>query len=368
MYSFKFTIIGAGVVGLAVARALSYSFNNENDILVIERENTFGKGISSRNSGVVHSGLYYPTGSLKHKLCIIGRRKIYQYCDQKNIQYNKCGKLIIAINEDEISQIHSLYDRSVENGIENVYLIDKKSIGKLESETAAREGLLLKETGIIDSHSLMKSFEYEIKENNGTILYQTTVTAIEKHKYSYLFNLMDGTVFDSEFVINCAGLDAVKMAGLLKMPLPSFYPCKGTYFGYSKKMNVSHLIYPVPEKNLTGLGVHATIDLEGRLRFGPDVEYFNSIDDYSVNEDKLESFYQSAKRIFPAISKEYLFPEMAGIRPKLQGPGDSKIKDFYIKDESELGFPNFINLLGIESPGLTSSMAIGDYVLKLIYQ
>lgn len=368
MYSFRCTIIGAGVVGLAVAHALSYSFNKENDLLVIEKEETFGKGTSSRNSGVIHSGLYYPTGSLKHKLCISGRRKLYNYCDKKNIYYNKCGKLIVAINNDEISELYKLYDRALINEVENIDLINKKMLDKLETEISGQEALLLKETGIINSHSLMKACEYDIKENNAIILYQTRVTAIKQEKNYYKIKLNDGTVFNSEYVINSAGLDAIKIAGLLEINKPDFYPCKGSYFGYSKKINVSHLIYPVPEKNLTGLGVHATIDLDGRLRFGPDVEYVNSTEDFSVDKAKLDSFYKSAKKIFPSISKEHLFPEMAGIRPKLQGPNDCTVKDFYIKEEKDQGFPKFINLLGIESPGLTSSMAIGDYVLNLIRQ
>ncbi len=362
---FRFTIIGAGVVGLAIARRISADFKEDSDVLVIEKEESFGKGISSRNSEVIHSGIYYPAGSLKHRLCVQGRRMLYDYCEQKGVPLKKCGKLIVATEEEELPALEKLYAQVARNNIENVLRLDRKDSIELEPDIRVVSALFSKETGILDTHSFMKSLEGEISDNNGTIVYGSSVVSIGHNAGLYSLTLADGTRFTSECVINSTGLYATAVSELLGMEPVKLYPCKGTYFSYVGLHRCRHLIYPVPHASLTGLGMHATIDLGGRLKLGPDVEYIDSIDDYAVDKEKKDDFCKAAKRIFKTLDYENLSPDMAGIRPKIQGPHDEEIKDFYIEEESEKGFPKFINLLGIESPGLTSALAIGQYVSDL---
>ncbi len=362
---FKYTVIGAGVVGLSIARALVDAGNDNSDLLVVEKEKTFGCGISSRNSEVIHSGLYYREGSLKHRLCVRGRMLLYDYCARKDIPHKKCGKLIIATGPDEEKELEWLRIQAEKNNVENVLPLDRKESLGLEPHINVTASLFVKETGIVDSHSLMKALEYDVKQNNGIVLYNSAVVLLCRDD-RYEIELNDGTRFSSEYVINAAGLSATTMAGMLGVTVPMLYPCKGSYFSYSGPVRCTHLIYPVPEKKLTGLGVHATIDMGGRIRFGPDTEYVSSSDDYAVGNEKKKYFYRSAEKIFPEIAYDDLHPDTAGIRPKIQRPDDPEVKDFYIREESDKGFPRLVNLVGIESPGLTSSMAIGEYVKDII--
>jgi L-2-hydroxyglutarate oxidase LhgO len=365
---FKFTIIGAGVVGLAIAERIAREFQGDADVLVVEKEHSYGRGCSSRNSEVIHSGIYYPTASLKHKLCVKGRRMLYDYLTKKQIPYDRCGKLIIATGTDELDALERLSQQAEENGIENVAKLTKDQVLKLEPDINVTAALLSKETGIFDTHSFMKSLVSAIGNKCGTILYSNEVVSLD-YDYdadAYSLSLSDGTSFSSEYVINSGGLFATQISKFLGIEPVRLYPCKGDYFSYIGVHRCRHLIYPVPHKSLTGLGVHATIDLNGRLKFGPDAEYIDNIADYTVSADKREHFFQSAKKIFKDIKYDELSPDMAGIRPKIQGPNDNDVKDFYIKDEAENGFNKFINLLGIESPGLTASLAIGEYVFNLI--
>jgi L-2-hydroxyglutarate oxidase LhgO len=364
---FKYTIIGAGVVGLATARALTDPGNADGDLLVVEQERTFGRGISSRNSEVIHSGLYYREGSLKQRLCVRGRRLLYDYCAQKDIPHEKCGKLIIATCPDEEAELEWLRIQAEKNNVENVVPLDRKESLSLEPHINVTASLFVKETGIVDSYSLMKALEYDVKQNNGTVLYNAAVVSL-RHDDRYEIELNDGTRFSSEYLINAAGLSAPSITGMLGVAVPLLYPCKGSYFSYSGPLRCRHLIYPVPEKKLTGLGVHATIDMNGRIRFGPDTEYINCTDDFTVRADKKEYFYRSAKKIFPEIIIEDLHPDTAGIRPKIQGPDDPEVKDFYIREERDKGFPRLVNLMGIESPGLTSSIAIAEYVNDIVHK
>lgn len=361
---FKYTVIGAGVVGLAVARALAEA-GSGGDLIVVEKEKTFGCGTSSRNSEVIHSGIYYRQGSLKQRLCVRGRELLYDYCERRDIPHKKCGKLIIATCREEEAELEWLLAQAGKNDVENVVLLDKSESLELEPHINVTASLHLKETGIIDSRSLMKAMAYDVKRNGGSLLYNAPVVSMRRDGL-YELELGDGSRFSSECVINAAGLHATAMAGMMGVPVPSIHPCKGSYFSYSGKLRCSRLVYPVPEKKLTGLGVHATIDMDGRMRFGPDTEYINGIDDFSVSDSKKEYFFRSAKKIFPAIISDHLHPDSAGIRPKLQGPEDPEVKDFYIREERDAGFPRLVNLIGIESPGLTSSMAIGEYVKELV--
>ncbi|HNW27250.1 MAG TPA: NAD(P)/FAD-dependent oxidoreductase [Spirochaetota bacterium] len=362
---FKYTIIGAGVVGLAVARALAEAGSDGGDLLVVEKEKTFGCGISSRNSEVIHSGIYYREGSLKQRLCVRGRKLLYDYCARRNIPHKKCGKLIIATCPEEEAELEWLRIQAGKNGVENVALLDTYESIMLEPHINVTASLYLKETGIVDSHSLMKAMAYDVQQNGGSLLYNSPVVSLRQDKH-YVLELGDGSRFSTEYVINAAGLHATALAGMAGISVPPIHPCKGSYFSYTGKIRCSHLVYPVPEKKLTGLGVHATIDMDGRIRFGPDTEYIGSIDDFSVSDSKKDYFYRSAKKMFPSIVPDELHPDTAGIRPKLQGPDGKEVKDFYIREESDAGFPHLVNLVGIESPGLTSSMAIGEYVKDLV--
>ncbi len=366
MLSFRCTVIGAGAVGLAVARALASRHRGENDVLVVEQGRSFGTGISSRNSEVVHSGLYYPNGSLKHRLCVEGRRALYQYCEAKGVPFNKCGKLVVAADAAEEPELDILFEQGRRNGIENVERLTGGQAAALEPDVRASAALFLAETGIFDTHSYMKALESDIAADNGTVSYDSEVVALERSGSGYVLRLRSGEEFGSAIVVNCGGLGAPDIARMVGLEPEAMHPCKGSYFAYSGGHRVTHLVYPIPEKGLTGLGVHATIDLAGRLRFGPDVEYVASTDDFTVDERKLEAFQGAARRLFPAIDAARLAPDQAGVRPKLQGPGDGEVRDFVIRDEIGRGFPGFVDLLGIESPGLTASLAIGEQVAVLL--
>ncbi|MFH0855108.1 MAG: NAD(P)/FAD-dependent oxidoreductase [Candidatus Omnitrophota bacterium] len=361
---FKYTIIGAGVVGLAISRALSLKAGKGNSVLLLEKDKTFGSGISSRNSEVIHSGVYYLNASLKHKLCLKGRRMLYDYCRDKSIPFLKCGKLIIATDADEEPELEKIFIQSQVNGVENVVRLSRAQALRREPDINVHAALLSSETGIIDSHRLMRSLADEAVDNGAILAYNSQVVSIRPEKNRYRLRLQDGTLFSSEFIINSAGLCSVDIAKLLSIPVPKMFPCKGDYFYYSGEHKLRHLVYPIPNKELTGLGVHATFDMSGKLKFGPDAEYTENVSDFSVDERKKGQFCKSASKLLRNIDLNKIIPDMSGIRPKIQGPED-RIKDFYIREESGAGFKKFINLIGIESPGLTSSLALGQYVSKL---
>lgn len=366
MLSFRCTVIGAGAVGLAVARALSLRHCGAGDVLVVERDRSFGTGISSRSSEVVHSGLYYPTGSLKHRLCVEGRRALYQYCRERGVPVNKCGKLVVAADAAEEPELDALVEQGRRNGIEGVTRLTGAQAAALEPDVRAGSALFLAETGIFDSHAYLRALESDIIADNGTVSYDSEVVAIDRDSAEYRLRLRSGEEFASSVVVNTAGLGAPAIARMLGLEPEPMHPCKGSYFAYSGAHRVTHLVYPIPAQGLTGLGVHATIDLAGRLRFGPDVEYISSTGDFTVDGRKLAAFQGAARRLFPGIDAARLAPDQAGIRPKLQGPGDAEVRDFSIRDEADRGFPGFIDLQGIESPGLTASLAIGEHSCSII--
>lgn len=365
-------IIGAGVVGLAIAAKLSEKHKN---IFVIEKNSKFGQETSSRNSEVVHSGLYYPTGSLKAELCVKGKNLIYDLCDKNDIPYKKCGKLVVATKEDEVEQLYKLLEKGRENKVNDLKIIGKKEIEFLEPNIHAIKALYSPSTGIIDSHSLMKYLESKSIKNGVEFAYLSEVTSIFKRNDNlYQITVTDSTndnfSFNSFIVINAAGLESDKIAEMVGINDPGykleFY--KGEYFSVSPPKNklVSRLIYPIPFKKLVGLGVHSTIDLSGGLKLGPNVVPLqNKVYDYSVDPNHLDEFFESGRKFLPFLSREDLHPDQAGIRPKPVEPLNGE-RDFIINEESQKGFPNFINLIGIESPGLTSSLAIGDFVKAIV--
>lgn len=371
MEKFDIVVIGAGVVGLAIAQALS---GGKKEILVLEKEKTFGQGTSSRNSEVIHAGMYYPHESLKARLCVRGRRLLYELCEKHKIPCKKTGKLIIATEKRELAELEKISTQGDTNGVEGLSMLTSAELNKIEPNLSGTAALFSRETGIIDSHALMEYF-LTSREKGVIVVYNSEVTAIKVTNRGYSLqvrNAAEKVEIVTAVLINSSGLDADAVAGMAGIDLKKnnyeLHYCKGEYFRVapSKARLVSRLVYPVPNPASGGLGVHATLDLAGGLRLGPDDCYLkNRVKDYSVDAYKKEEFYSSARRFMPFIKKEDLSPDTAGIRPKLQEKGGA-FRDFLIREESDKGFPGFINLLGIESPGLTASPAIAEYVKGLI--
>jgi L-2-hydroxyglutarate oxidase LhgO len=325
---------------------------------------------------VVHSGIYYPNGSLKAILCVEGRNKLYDYCERNNIAYRKCGKLIVATDPEEIAQLSSILTEAHANGVLDAFLADQDKIQDLEPHIYAQQGIFFPSTGIVDSHGLMKQLESDAILNGVNFVYNAEVNGLKRIKGGYEISIIDADTqkytFTSERVINSAGLSAGSIAHSVGISDPYYqvYYWKGEYFsvGNGKHKFIDRLIYPVPEKNRVGLGIHTTVDLDGRVKLGPNALFLESNEpEYSVDPEHAVQFYQSVQKLMPFLEPDDLYPDQAGVRPKLQKPGDP-IRDFIIKEESDRGLPGFVNLLGIESPGLTASLGIADYVTSLILQ
>lgn len=365
-------IIGAGVVGLAIAQRLSA---DRRSLYVIERHDSFGRETSSRNSEVIHAGIYYPAGSLKARLCVEGNASLYEICLKFKINFKKTGKLIVATNQEEENILDGLLKKGKKNGVRGLEIISKKQVNDIEPNICATAALWSHSTGIIDSHSLMQYFADCIKENGGVLAYNSQLTAISKRPDGYELTVKDSRgeefKFCAKLVINSAGLtcdEVARMAGKGLNGGYSLHYCKGQYFRVNdpaKSKLINRLVYPVPEEYLSGLGIHATIDLAGGLRLGPDSRYISRDEvDYSVDVSQRKNFFESVAVFLPFLKEDDLIADTAGIRPKLQGPGEG-FRDFIIKEESGLGLPGFINLIGIESPGLTCSPAIARAVEEL---
>jgi len=361
------SIIGAGVVGLAAAEAISSNYPQK-DVLIFEKHEKFGQETSSRNSEVIHAGIYYPKDSLKSRLCIRGNKILYDFCREAGIKHKKCGKIIISTNEHEAEKIKSIYENAAANGVPELKLLTKEEVNSLEPEVFALNGIFSGSTGIVDSHGLMECLYQKARSNGGIFAFENEVKGVKRTKEGYLIRSNNEEIL-SEIVINCAGLFSDKIAEMagLNIDLLGYrlHYCKGDYFSISSsKGKMAHLVYPVPHEKGYGLGVHATIDLAGSIRLGPDAHYIKTIN-YEVDGGKRGEFYNAARKYLPWLKEEALAPDMAGIRPKLQAE-DEGFRDFVINEESSNGLPGFINMIGIESPGLTSALAIGKYVLELI--
>jgi L-2-hydroxyglutarate oxidase LhgO len=367
----QITIIGAGVVGLAIAERVSEEFK---DVFLIEKNPTFGMETSSRNSEVIHAGIYYPEGSLKSQLCLEGKNLLYDYCRKYDVPFKNCGKLIVATSTDEIPILEGIIRTAIINGVDDLVILNKYQIAEMEPSVYALKAIYSPSTGIVDTHNLMKRYETNVINNGSQIVYGSEVIGISRISDGYEIRLFDSDKdlykFTSRVVINSAGLTSdliSEMAGLTDDTLKIMF-CKGEYFRLNppKNKNINRLVYPVPVHNLEGIGIHVTIEMDGGVKLGPDVTYLESnIYDYKVTPSKQEIFFKSVRKFLPFLEFDDLSPEMAGIRPKIQKPGEP-VRDFYIKEESERGNPGFINLIGIESPGLTSSLAIANYVRNLI--
>ncbi len=365
-------IIGAGVVGLAIAAELSRERKN---IFVIEKNGRFGQETSSRNSEVIHSGIYYPPGSLKASLCVEGNRQLYEICERHRIPHNKCGKIIIATREDEVEQLYRIRKNAQKCGVDNLSFLSAKDIKAYEPTVTAVAGLYSPDTGIINAHQLMRLYFAQSQKNKVNFVFHAEVDQIKPaSRQGYIIRVIypDGQSdsLETSHLINCAGLESDMVAQMMGVDIDKhnfrLQYWKGDYFSLDSKFTFKHLVYPVPRPNNEGLGIHLTIDLSGRSKLGPDAAYLPERNiDYYVSEDKTDAFLRAVKCYLPFIERGHLKPDMAGIRPKLQKPGEA-VRDFIIQEESTNGLPGVVNLIGIESPGLTSSPAIAKYVGNLL--
>lgn len=361
-------IIGAGVVGLAIAAEVAQGGKG---VFVFEKNQTFGLETSSRNSEVIHDGIYYPEDSLKTRLCIEGSPLLYELCAEKGIDYRRLGKIIVAVDEGEVIELEELYRQGCRNGVEDLRLLSREELRRLEPEVGGIAALMSPSAGILDCHSLMTFFYTQARERGAGFVFNTEITGIERVGTGYRVEISDRegiSSIDAGIIINSAGLNSDKIAELAGIdPEQADYRlhyCKGEYFSFNSRRGqlVSRLIYPLPEE--AGKGIHVTVTLDGRMRLGPNARYVEEID-YQVDEARKTSFYESVKRFLPLIELEDLEPEFAGIRPKLQGPGEG-FRDFVIAHEEAKGFPGLINLIGIESPGLTAAPAIARHVAGMV--
>ncbi len=360
-------VIGAGVVGLAVARSLARSGR---EVWVLEAADGIGTGVSSRNSEVIHAGIYYTAGSLKARLCVQGRHQLYAYLAERGIAHQRCGKLLVACAPDQMDILHATQAKALVNGVDDLQWLSRAQAQALEPALACHGALLSPSTGIVDSHGFMLSLQADLENCGGQVVLNTPVDTVELGADSaqrHLVRTQDGTVLAARTVINSAGLQAPTLAqrfgGLAPELVPTRYYAKGNYFTLAGRAPFRHLVYPVPEA--AGLGVHLTLDLGGQAKFGPDVEWVDGPDQLAVDPARAASFYAAVRQYWPDLPDGALLPGYAGMRPKISGPGAPAL-DFCIQGPQDHGVDGLVNLFGIESPGLTSALAIGDWVTGLL--
>jgi L-2-hydroxyglutarate oxidase LhgO len=371
-YKVEAVVIGAGVVGLAVARALAISGK---EVLLLDRASRIGSETSSRNSEVVHGGLYYRKDSLKAQFCVQGRQKLYEFCDSRSISYNKCGKLLVASDTEQArSNLHALQESAVNNGVTDTRILSQEELKTMEPEVHAKSALWSPSTGIVDSHSFMLSLLADAEEHGTTLALRSQVSEGKIEDGSVQLNV-DGTWLSCGIVVNSAGLWAHQVASQIHAEHswrpPRQYFAKGTYFQLQAPSPFSHLVYPLPDER-GGLGVHATIDMGGQVKFGPDVEWLDPNTepddiDWTPDSDRAQSFYESIRRYWPGLADDTLIPAYIGARPKLSHPDlieSMSFEDFAVVKKEVHGVPGLVHLLGIESPGLTSAMALADYIVQ----
>ncbi len=370
-------VIGAGIVGLATAAALARVGRS---VVVVERHDGFGRETTSRNSQVLHAGLYYPSGSWKAQLCVAGSRALYARCEREGIPHRRLGKLVVAVEPAEVAALERLRALGTENGAPDLVILDAAAVARMEPSVRAVAALHSPATGIVDAHALCLSFAAEAESHGAAIALGREVVEIEAARPGYRVVAQDGKgareSLSAAAVVNAAGLASDHIAALAGIDVDACglrqHPCKGDYFALAPgtPLHFERLVYPVPAgaaaetTSSPGLGVHVTLDLGGRVRFGPDATYVDRID-YAVDPAKAGSFARAAQRYLPTLRAAWLMPDQAGIRPKLARPGES-FRDFVIEEESARGLPGFVNLIGIESPGLTAAPAIAGRVVALL--
>lgn len=365
MEQIDITIIGAGVIGIAIARRLAL---DGRAVLLLEQEDSFGQHSSSRNSEVIHAGMYYPTGSLKARFCVEGNRRLYDYCGSHHIEHRRCGKLIVAADIAQETALASIKARGDANGVEGLRLLEPAELSGMEPSLTAQLALYSPNTGIVDSHGYMLSLLGEATAAGALVAFRSKVTSLTATSEGIAIALNGENAPDltSRLVINAAGLFAPDIIRLIEdFPpeyLPRFWLARGNYFALQGRAPFRHLIYPLPQEG--GLGVHLTLDLAGQARFGPDVEWIDHVD-YAVNPARSDSFYDAIRSYWPGLRDGALAPSYAGIRPKIAGPGMAAA-DFRIDGPATHGMTGLINLFGIESPGLTASLPLADHVAEMV--
>lgn len=388
MDTIECAVIGAGVVGLAIARALA---RQGREVIVLEAETAIGTDVSARNSEVIHAGLYYPTGSLKAQLCVRGRDQLYAYCAERGIAHQRCGKLLVTTDDSQLPKLAAIRAQALANGVADLQDLSSAQAQALEPALRCTAAVLSPSTGIIDTHGLMLALLGDAEEHGAMLALGSPVLSGEvlatpdtSARLKLQVGLKDGDgptfaplpaampaadtaamALGARWVINAAALHAPALAARIQglpadqIPLPAL--CKGNYYTVAQRAPFSRLIYPMPDS--AGLGVHVTLDLGGQMRFGPDVQWIDR-EHYEVDPARADSFYDAVRRYWPALADGALLPDYAGIRPKICGPGDPAA-DFRIDGPQQHGVAGLINLFGIESPGLTSCMALGEYVARL---
>ena len=356
-------VIGAGVVGLAVARRLAQEGLMT---IIVEGEATIGSGISSRNSEVIHAGLYYGATPLKERLCIAGRDRLYRYARQRSVPHRQIGKLIVAFTPGELAVLDGIRTRAREAGAGDLIALTGSEAKRLEPALDCAGALLSPATGIIDSHAYMQALLADAEAAGAILARLATVSHIRRQGAQWQLCVGGEPMLTTDLVVNAAGLGAVALAqgieGLAAEHIPTLRYARGNYFVYQGKVPFRRLIYPVPVPG--GLGTHLTLDLAGGGRFGPDVEWIDAVD-FTVSADRRDAFCRAARRIWPQLDGDRIVPGYAGIRPKLHGPGDPAA-DFVVQGPATHGLPGLVNLFGIESPGLTASLAIADHIATLL--
>lgn len=362
-------VVGAGVVGLAVGRALAVSGR---DIIVLESELAIGTATSSRNSEVIHAGIYYAPGSLKAELCVSGKEALYAYCAERGIPHRRIGKLIVATGETEVTALEDLQANARKNGVDDLELVDPARLHQMEPNVRGAGALLSPSTGIVDSHALMLAYRGEIEDAGGRIAFGSRLVHADPKGRGFDLEVSlesgESMRLTCRQLVNAAGLSAQavarSVAGLPKSAVPARYLAKGSYFVLSGRPPFERLIYPVPEAS--GLGIHATLDMGGSTRFGPDVEWVDHID-YAVDPTRATVFAKAIRGYFPGISARALQPAYAGIRPKIV-PRGAAPGDFVVQGPADHGIGGLVNFFGIESPGLTASLAIAESALSALAQ
>src|SRR5882757_2834230 len=355
-------VVGAGVVGLAIARAAALGGH---EVIVAEAADAIGTGVSSRNSEVIHAGLYYPTGSKRAYHCPRGRRMLYDFCASHGVPHRKCGKLVVATNASEMERLEGILAQAKINGVEGVDIIDGAAARRLEPDLACVAAMRSPETGIVDSHRYMLALQGDLEDRSGVVALNTPIERLRRAGGGWAvdFGGADPQSIRVDAVVNSAGLGAQKLGrateGYPAERVPPLFLGKGSYFAFAGRPVFSRLIYPVPIPG--GLGVHVTLDMAGRMRFGPDVEWVGE-ENYDVDAARSAAFYARIRDYWPGLPDNGLVPDYSGIRPKLTGPGEPAA-DFMIEGPNEHGVSGLMHLFGIESPGLTSSLSLADEVV-----
>jgi L-2-hydroxyglutarate oxidase LhgO len=361
-------VIGAGVVGLAVARALIQAAPaSSRDWLVLESADAIGTGTSSRNSEVIHAGIYYPQGSLKAQWCVQGRDMLYRYAQERGVSHQRCGKLIVATHTSQLPALEAILKKAHANGVTDVVMLTAQQAQAMEPQLACVAALHSPSTGIVDSHGFMLALQGDFENAGGIVALNSPVASAICRDDGIVLQMVDGSELLASTVVNAAGLMAPWLAqkfdGLAAQHVPHAFFAKGNYFTLSGKSPFSRLIYPVPEA--AGLGVHLTLDLGGQAKFGPDVQWVEGPDDLVVSSAHEQSFYTEVRKYWPALPDGALQAGYAGIRPKISGPHETAA-DFCLQGPAQHGVKGLVNLFGIESPGLTSALAIGEAVAQVL--